>query len=667
MSYPGDTSLSNEIKDRILTTFEQALELTESGSRKEALLGCDFVLRLDPLFEPARVLHKRLRDTDSEVLTEDLRGTLQGDPAAALSMDSLAAATEGLEVTESMEPPLAEGQPADEPVEPGESDGEEISFADQVEAELAAKFDESPREEASSTFEDGALSPDTALPEPGLAQVDLSALGGDPESEDSPDDAIAEDLYEPSGVESSVMGPEGLPLEGDGAELEDAAEPLGTPVQLDAESERRIAELLDEGQTSFDKGEYQSAIDSWSRVFLIDIDHQEANRRIEEARRLAAEAERQVEEVFHEAMSRMDEGDLDAARDALNRVLELQPTHLAALEYLERIDSGDVAHPGLPEPPDMDPTVEPEIDLATEAPEEEEDGPDDLFAAPDLAAFDDVESDSATSPVKPPRKKPDPRRMFISVGSAVFVLVAIGGWFLYDNWSMFFPNAQSAQDVPPPPRIDPIRRAQALHEEGKTAIAIAQLRRLPPGDPHYAEAQALVAQWETAAPEVQPDRPTAAELERFRAIVASARTAHASGENLLAFELLERAEAIAELDDSELAVKADAEARLASLSEQIEIFRSGDWEYALPTLWRMREADRNNADITRLIIDCYYNLGVRDLQRGRPDSAARKFEEALSLRPGDPTLARMKAFAETYTDRPEDLLYRIFVKYLPFR
>ena len=76
MSYPGDTSLSSDIKDRILKTFEQALDLSEKGSRKEALLGCDFVLRLDPLFEPARVLHKRLRDTESDVATDDLRSAL---------------------------------------------------------------------------------------------------------------------------------------------------------------------------------------------------------------------------------------------------------------------------------------------------------------------------------------------------------------------------------------------------------------------------------------------------------------------------------------------------------------------------------------------------------------------------------------------------------------
>jgi len=657
MSYSGDTSLSNEIKERILTTFEQALDLSEGGSRKEALLGCDFVLRLDPLFEPARVLHRRLRDTEADVETADLRDALASEARSAVAEGAPPAVDGPPEAAEPGEPAPTEPPPlVDADTDAGES------FADRVEAQLDASFGlrtpatDEPSEEEPDL---GALSPDTDLSEPSLSGPSLS--GPEEPTIDAPPE-----IPDPA-RESAALGPEGLPLEDGGSDLDAVNEPLGAPVQLDAESQRRIAELLDEGQDSFDIGEYQSAIDSWSRVFLIDIDHKEANRRIEEARRMSAETERQIEEVFHEAMSRLDEGDLEASREALNRVLQMQPTHLAALEYLERIDSGDAAHPEFTDPVDIG--GEPDLGFGSEPLAESEES-DSLFLTPDLPPLPEDEIDSSTAPVKPPpkpRRKRDPRRLFISVGSAVLVLVLIGGWFLYDNWSLFFPNSQSAQDVPPPLRIDPIRRAQALHDEGKTTIAIAQLRRLPPGDPHYAEAQALVAQWETTAVDIQPQGPTPEALEGFRALVANARSAHGNGENLLAAELLERAAAIAPLDDDSLAIQADTEANLAALRDQIQIFRSGDWEYALPALWRMRETDLDNADVTRLIVDCYYNLGVRDLQRGRPESAMRKFEEALNLRSSDRTLIRLRALADTYRTRPEDLLYRIYVKYLPFR
>ena len=58
MSYPGDPALASDVQQRILTTFQQTLELASKGSRQEALLGCDFILRLDPQFGPARTLQQ---------------------------------------------------------------------------------------------------------------------------------------------------------------------------------------------------------------------------------------------------------------------------------------------------------------------------------------------------------------------------------------------------------------------------------------------------------------------------------------------------------------------------------------------------------------------------------------------------------------------------------
>jgi hypothetical protein len=42
-------------------------------------------------------------------------------------------------------------------------------------------------------------------------------------------------------------------------------------------------------------------------------------------------------------------------------------------------------------------------------------------------------------------------------------------------------------------------------------------------------------------------------------------------------------------------------------------------------------------------------------------------KEAAALAPDDPELVRHLRFAETYRERPPDLQYRIYVKYLPSR
>src|SRR5205807_1890255 len=73
MTYPGNQSLASDVQQRIRSTFEHTLGLAEKGSHQEALLGCDFVLRMDPLFEPARRLQERLESTPGPLAVDDLR------------------------------------------------------------------------------------------------------------------------------------------------------------------------------------------------------------------------------------------------------------------------------------------------------------------------------------------------------------------------------------------------------------------------------------------------------------------------------------------------------------------------------------------------------------------------------------------------------------------
>ena len=72
MSYAGNAKLSQEIQNRITNTFQQTIALVEEGNVQEALLGCDFILRLDPLFEPARKLQERLQESGADLTVEDL-------------------------------------------------------------------------------------------------------------------------------------------------------------------------------------------------------------------------------------------------------------------------------------------------------------------------------------------------------------------------------------------------------------------------------------------------------------------------------------------------------------------------------------------------------------------------------------------------------------------
>lgn len=703
MTYPGDSSLSPEIQQRILTTYRQTLQLASQGSSQEALLGCDFVLRLDSQFSPARTLQQMIKAGSPKEAYAELLGASRG---AAPTAEDVARFEEVADLRLEVGAGAGtEGEPTDLPARFGVLLGERrfrelIELAQTERRRVAAdpalrQIVETARarQEAEpyvSTFLDPArqalqageldefdrlMRKARALDEshPALAELEQArTFYADPERllggrrrgraaqvESPPADADSgsfDSALELPELDFSepISGGDGFDLGGD--ERSGGGEGAG-----------RIAELLREGESACERGEYQSAIDAWSRIFLIDIDHQEAAQKIEQARQLKAEREREVEEHFHDAVERFDNGDYAAAREGFERVLSLQPGYVLAQEYLEKIEErrqgGPVGAPPVEQPPSPPSTPG--------------------AAAPRISARDELSEEILVPPEpgqqRPPRRGATPSGVavaakrrgglsprFLVIGGAVLAVLAVAGWFVLNRWDRLFPNAKAVA-TPAPAQADPIARAQQLHEEGKTAVAIAQLRRIPPGDPSFGEAQSLVSQWEAIEQESEKPTLSAAQVLRRRELIDGAKSALADGRNVRARSRLERAGAIAPLAGEEGQLAVDVQERLAPFAQELVLWRDGEYEYLLNQLWRRREAEKGNPDLDQLLVDSYFNLGVLDLQRGDPAAALDKFREARKLDAADASLERLERFAATYARKSEDLLYRIYVKYLQMR
>ena len=152
-----------------------------------------------------------------------------------------------------------------------------------------------------------------------------------------------------------------------------------------------------------------------------------------------------------------------------------------------------------------------------------------------------------------------------------------------------------------------------------------------------------------------------------QAALEEAHQAYAEGSYLRAAEVLDQAANTGRLDAADAGMLERAKLQIEPLAKQIGLFRDHEWEFVIPDLWRMREKMPGSRDIDRLLIDSYYNLGVRDLQRTDANKAAEKFQEALKIAPDDVMLKRHMLFAQTYKERPKDLLYGIYVRYLTYR
>ena len=61
-SYPGNPALPREVREKILSTFRHTLNLFKEGKIDDCLIGCDFILKMDPRFTPARQLMEKSKN-----------------------------------------------------------------------------------------------------------------------------------------------------------------------------------------------------------------------------------------------------------------------------------------------------------------------------------------------------------------------------------------------------------------------------------------------------------------------------------------------------------------------------------------------------------------------------------------------------------------------------
>lgn len=85
MAYPGNVELSSQAQERVVTAFRQVVMKLQDGQREEALIGLEFVLRLDPDFRPAVNLHKQLASGAAEIDLSEIIAQLQAPTTEALN------------------------------------------------------------------------------------------------------------------------------------------------------------------------------------------------------------------------------------------------------------------------------------------------------------------------------------------------------------------------------------------------------------------------------------------------------------------------------------------------------------------------------------------------------------------------------------------------------
>jgi tetratricopeptide (TPR) repeat protein len=650
-SYAGSLALAPEAREKVLQTFRHTLALAEAGKNEEALLGCDFLLKMDARFAPARGL------------LEMLRGVAPGTPVNVDRFsDYLGVESAGEALSESV-PELSEAFPSPAPPSAAAATGlDDLVFGDEAGRASASGLPETPV----SVIASRPVASDAAGADPfglGLDDLRMSQPEGGPDALGAiPAPASAPPL--PTAAAAAAP-----PAAGPSATAAPSRAASAVP------SDPRITQFLKQGDEALARGKAQEAIDLWSRVFLIDLSNEEASRRIDSAREAQAVSARKIDLLLSEGVAQYESGDLAGARNKFLDVLAVSENDATARGYLNQIEAALAPARGSSEPLSASAGDSDFMKNEIEAP-----APPSFVEDSGVKGGSQLDADGFApdrggarrpSPAAGPRARVDLR---VLLAGAVVVLAAVaGGTYLFLKKK---PPAQPANAAATPakgggpggsaaPIEDTFQKAEALFNAGKIDEAIGVLAKLPESDPRHNEALVRIEKMKSsAAPTPGPAPPSAAALDEMR---VAGFIAMASSRYIDALKNLDPV-VKARPQDAEAASAAQrAHGQVEALRNASKSYNEFDYDSAIKLLWGLRRGDPKNQDVEEYLVNAYYNLAVQSFQAGNIPKATTAVKEATDLRPGDAEAQRLLRFARKYPKGATDLLSRILIKHLALR
>jgi len=373
-----------------------------------------------------------------------------------------------------------------------------------------------------------------------------------------------------------------------------------------------------------------------------------------------AEESRRLAVSLDQGRQSFAKGDLSGAREQFDAVLHPDEKPSATLPP----PPASAAAPPLSSPHDLSRVVATGDVLAEEMEQSEPPGRRSWGTRPRTGRAPDVEA--AAEPAAPKRMSIRINRRVAILAGAVLVLLA-AGFFVVTR-----PHGTKAAVARPEAGLS-LEHATSLFREGKIAETIEELRRIPRSDPDYAKAQKLLASLETpkGASESAPAASAPAAAGAAAETVTNPAAVRAEAEKALGekryIDAMKAFSSVAPSfpgDPTFAQEMASASEKVAELTPAVKLFNDGEYETAIPILWRIYQASRDNQDARSYLLRSYFNQGIAQLQNGLYDKAKESFNEVLGLDPQDAEAARHGQFADHYRNGDLDLLGRIYVRYI---
>jgi tetratricopeptide (TPR) repeat protein len=408
------------------------------------------------------------------------------------------------------------------------------------------------------------------------------------------------------------------------ADVEPAAAPRSPGEVADdtAPSEQRLGEA---GEAAFEAGDYLAAIDSWSRIYLVDPSDQAVGTRISEAKHRLEDLERRIEHMLFEAQDAKLSGETDKALKLADEILALQPTQLQALELrqtLARPEERAVA-PGVHEMPDLDADLFDEKAVASETADEV------------VLDWEEEERRFFGLPLK--------AVVMIGVGAVGLVVV------LWLASSLFFGSKVPAIDV-----YEMRAQAEELFRQGKVSEALSLVEGFETTDPADEQVVSrLLAKYQgslaTPTPTPVPIQLTTARNLRkqgywFHAYAETTAGLRKSPDDLALLEIKEQIE--------------DGEPMASVLHSAIA---NSNYQSAVGISKDLLERYPGQLDLVEVLERSLFNSALAELRAYNLTGAEAYLRELDERRAGDEVVARILEFIGKYKARPVDMQLKVFI------
>jgi tetratricopeptide (TPR) repeat protein len=409
----------------------------------------------------------------------------------------------------------------------------------------------------------------------------------------------------------------------------------------------RITELIEQGQEAFDRGDFQAAIDFWSRVYLIEPAHEEVQAKIDAARAKKEEVERQVEHLFFDAQEAADSGDDDKAKELVEQVLAIHPNHFEAVELKERLSGAGPAPTAAPPPPgDGAALPELEDDLFQDdtplAPIPEESLPAPAMGGSDAGA-------AVQRPSSGGRQLP---WTMISLIAAGVVVVLVGVWF----GTTLLDSGDGGQDAEALNRV--LEQAEQYFQQGQVEEAIHLLQEYPATGLDQSRITTRLSRYQQA---LAPPTPTPVPDS-----VPRAEALYDQGRWLQAFDIVQRGlrDHPGDAGLMELKQRIMREPGISALHTALA---SADYRSAVGQARSLMDRYPDHTEFREELMRSLFNASVVELRAYNLTQAEAHLGALIELGGRDDEVDRILEFIDRYKTNPVDMRLKVFIGSLALR